>query len=85
MGENPCNIFDRMIKSMLNFLGYGNGHNSNFLSVYSHQQEEEMISTENIECMTTRSISVRNSARGKSPPRPPVKSGGDGQTNYSSY
>ncbi|KAH0683201.1 hypothetical protein KY290_021789 [Solanum tuberosum] len=88
MGENPCNIFEKLIKSTLNFFGYGNNHISNFVvSSYSHQQqqEEDITSMENIEYMTTRSISVRSSSRGRSPPRPPVQSGGGAQTNYSSY
>lgn len=36
MGENPCNIFDKLIKSTLNFFGY-----NNIVSTYSQQQEEE--------------------------------------------
>ncbi|KAG5611720.1 hypothetical protein H5410_023001 [Solanum commersonii] len=85
MGENPCNNFEKLIKSTLNFFGYGNNHISNFVvSTYSRQQQEEDISSmENIEYMTTRPISVRNSSRGRSPPRPPVQSGGGAQTNSS--
>lgn len=42
MGENPCNIFEKLIKSTLNFFGYGNNHISNFVvSSYSHQQQQE--------------------------------------------